>query len=63
MKVKKKLSPLLICLIILSALLLVIALFYFSNIIIKTIIGFGLFIFAIAIICLIIDFQNDPNKD
>lgn len=29
-------------------LLLIIALFYFSNIIIKTIIGFGLFIFAIA---------------
>ena len=44
-------------------LLLIIALFYFSNIIIKTIIGFGLFIFAIAIICLIIDFNNDPNKD
>lgn len=44
-------------------LLLIIALFYFSNIIIKTIIGFGLFIFAIAIICLIIDFLNDPNKD
>mgnify|MGYP002874778035 len=44
-------------------LLLIIALFYLSNIIIKTIIGFGLFIFAIAIICLIIDFQNDPNKD
>ncbi|EFU21731.1 hypothetical protein HMPREF0813_01808 [Streptococcus anginosus F0211] len=44
-------------------LLLIIALFYFSNIIIKTIIGFGLFIFAIAIICLIIDFHNDPNKD
>lgn len=44
-------------------LLLFIALFYFSNIIIKTIIGFGLFIFAIAIIFFFIDYHNDPNKD
>ena len=44
-------------------LLLIIALFYFSNIIIKTIIGFGLLIFAIAIISLINEFHNDPNKD
>lgn len=44
-------------------LLLFIALFYFSNLIIKIIIGFVLFIFAIAIICFIIDFHNNPNKD
>ena len=44
-------------------LLLLISLFYFSNIIIKIIIGFILFILAIAIVCLIIDFHNDPNKN
>ncbi|PRT63900.1 hypothetical protein C6A33_01255 [Streptococcus anginosus] len=44
-------------------LLLFISLFYFSNIIIKIIIGFILFVLAIAIICLIIDFHNDPNKN
>ncbi len=44
-------------------LLLFIALFYFSNMMIKIIIGIILFIFAIAIICLIIDFHNDPNKN
>lgn len=44
-------------------LLLFISLFYFSNIIIKIVIGFILFVLAIAIICLIIDFHNDPNKN
>lgn len=44
-------------------LLLFISLFYFSNIIIKIIVGFILFVLAIAAISLIIDFHNDSNKN